>query len=177
MPRGIYVRKVTKTLAERFWAKVKKTNGCWEWTAARNRAGYGVIDRGRGGGSALAHRVSWELHRGRIIKGMSVCHVCDNARCVRPSHLFMGTQRDNILDARRKGRLSTGDAHRRRLQSPSGEQHWNAKLSHAKAKRIRELWAMGVSQKQIMRQFGISHSTVHRVTRGTGPGYGKWKEG
>jgi hypothetical protein len=93
-------------LAGRFWKKVLVRGGkaCWEWTGSLNPAGYGQIsisNRPR-----LAHRVSWEQIMGPIPAGMLVCHHCDNPRCVRPSHLFIGTFKDNAVDASRKGRLA-----------------------------------------------------------------------
>lgn len=77
------------TLAERFWAKVMKGDGCWEWTAHRNAGhGYGLISSGsRPAVPLLAHRVAWELTNGLIPDGMVIDHLCRNRGCVRPDHL------------------------------------------------------------------------------------------
>lgn len=89
-------------LRVRFWSKVKKSDQCWEWQGANVPKGYGII--GKNGRNQYAHRVSWELHKGIIPKGLLVCHHCDNPKCVRPDHLFVGTHQDNLRDMSRKGR-------------------------------------------------------------------------
>lgn len=97
-----------KTFAQRFWVKVQKSRGCWIWIGAKggSRAGYGVIGRGRRGqGLVYAHRASWELHKGQIPDGLEVLHKCDNPACVKPKHLFLGTQTDNMRDCAAKGRV------------------------------------------------------------------------
>lgn len=90
---------------QRFWDKVNKTEDCWEWIGAiRGNSGYGCIKIN--GKNQNAHRVSWELSFGKIPVEKLVCHHCDNRRCVRPDHLFLGSYTDNILDSFSKGRVS-----------------------------------------------------------------------
>lgn len=93
------------TLRERFESKYEPVPeaGCWLWTASL-QGSYGQIGADGGGGILLAHRVSYELYVGPIPHGMQVCHRCDIPICVNPSHLFIGTQRDNVLDMFKKGR-------------------------------------------------------------------------
>jgi hypothetical protein len=96
-----------RPLAERFWERVKKGAGCWLWTGYRMPNGYGRMGAGgwsKNGGSLLAHRVSYELHKGSIPDGICVMHSCDNPRCVNPAHLSLGSQADNMADKARKGR-------------------------------------------------------------------------
>ncbi len=89
----------------RFWrfvAPMTEGSGCWEWTGSLTE-GYGSFDHRK------AHRVSWEMHNGPIPQGAGahgtcVLHKCDNPSCVNPTHLFLGTNRDNAIDRERKGR-------------------------------------------------------------------------
>ncbi len=98
MPRG--VPKVP--FEERFWARVAKTDTCWEWQGARLPTGYGRVTFD--GENTSAHRAAWILTKGPIPDGQHVCHTCDNPPCCNPLHLFLGTHRDNMQDAQRKGR-------------------------------------------------------------------------
>src|SRR5215211_1640522 len=101
--------KMTEIDKARFWIKVTQTNYCWEWSGALNNNGYGMF---RYKDEVLAHRISYQLIKGSISKKVLVCHSCDNPKCVNPSHLFTGSQFDNMFDkqlkgnARRQGRSS-----------------------------------------------------------------------
>ena len=97
-----------KPIAERFWARVAKGNGCWNWTGYLDRCGRGSFSIGSRSENAKrirASRMSWVLTFGEIPTGMFVCHTCDQPACVRPDHLFLGTQKDNMQDAAAKKRL------------------------------------------------------------------------
>ena len=101
-----------REMRNRFWKKVSLDPGpesCWEWTGAKKRGGYGSFRLD--GRSQGAHRVSWQLVNGTIPKGEGhhgtcVLHHCDNPACVRPGHLFLGTNADNVRDREEKGRGS-----------------------------------------------------------------------
>src|SRR5262245_2091017 len=75
-------RRTTLRLTS-FWTHVQKTDGCWLWTGAVDKDGYGKCLT-----AEKAHRFSWKLHYGPIADGLMVCHHCDTPPCVRPDHLF-----------------------------------------------------------------------------------------
>jgi hypothetical protein len=135
------------TVEQRFWSKVSKSNQCWLWTANALPAGY-----------------SWLLTRGEIPEGQQVLHKCDNPSCVRPDHLFLGTQQDNVDDMIKKGRriIST----RRNTASGkwvSGAQHRCAKLQDTDVIRIRALVASGRTQISVADEFGVSRYAVSLI--------------
>ena len=129
----------------RFWRLVRKTKKCWIWTGHRAN-GYGKIASGGDLGKPLrAHRVSWEIHHGAIPDQMKVLHNCDNRRCVRPSHLYLGTQGRNLSDALRRGRLS------------------QAKLSVADVRGIRKSFIK--FKDALSKRYKISKSEVESILR------------
>lgn len=136
----------------RFWSKVKKGE-CWEWQAARTPLGYGVFGV-TPTDTRAAHRYAYEITNGPIPDGMVVMHSCDNPPCVRPSHLSVGTQTDNMGDAARKGRTARGEGHGRH------------RLTLDEVVAIRNQRAAGYSLALIAAAFEISQAEVSLIARG-----------
>jgi hypothetical protein len=88
-------------------------NGCWIWQRSKGKRGYGWYRHQQ------AHRYSYELVNGPIPEGLCVCHACDTPSCVNPEHLWLGTHRDNMIDAARKG-LFPGQ---HKTHCPRGHEH------------------------------------------------------
>lgn len=139
----------------RFWSKVNKLSnsdgGCWIWTARRHRSGYGQFKRE--GKQRYAHRVAYELTYSVFNENMRVLHKCDTPSCVRPDHLFLGTQQDNVRDMYTKGRGVDN----------SGDKHGNAKLTEADVKYIRKMLEFGFVQTDIAEHFHITKSHVSKI--------------
>lgn len=157
MPKGIYKRK-KKPLIERFESKfisVSKDQ-CWNWFSHKNNRGYGVFSLNNK--NILAHRMSYILYIGKIPKDLNVLHKCDNRKCVNPSHLFSGTQQDNMDDMSNKGhRISIG---------LRGGNSSSAKLTNNDVKCIRKMLNKGILQKIIANKFGVCERTIGRIKLG-----------
>ncbi len=149
------VGTISRPVVERFWRQVNKAGECWEWTSGLNR-GYGLITiqgPAKTGKSIrqTAHRYSWELHFGPIPEGMLVCHKCDNRKCVRPDHLFIGTYADNGADMVAKGRSD----------KRKGEKNPMAKLTPELVKEIRSAFTDETGQAgRLAKRFGISRTAI-----------------
>lgn len=155
-------KKYRQSLERRFWSKVnvvKDDETCWEWQAHLVRNGYGQIHV-MGRGKVMAHRLSYELANGPFPEQLFICHKCDNRKCVRPDHLFLCTHDRNMRDMRKKDRQL------------KGEEHPNAKLTHAQVREIHRLWNTGqYTQTKIARMFGVSPRNISLVLSGKGWGH------
>jgi hypothetical protein len=99
--------KPRKTDQERFWPRVDRDGpgGCWSWTGAKGRKGYGHVSVRRLPVKGLAHRLSYLIHKGEFDPDLEIMHDCDNPSCVNPDHLRAGTHDENMKDAALRGRL------------------------------------------------------------------------
>jgi hypothetical protein len=134
---------------------------CWEWENGNRRGGYGGFwtgDRTEG-----AHRVSWRLFRGNIPKGLGVLHYCDTRRCVNSSHLFLGTNTDNVADMVSKDRQAQGDHHGTHTHPDSFFQPHPSirKISSEAVSAIRA--STDTTYAELAEQFGISQMQVWRI--------------
>lgn len=132
-----------KSIEERFWPKVEKTDYCWNWIAALNCEGYGQFKLN--GTMKAAHRVSWEIHNGPIQNQLHVLHKCDNPQCINPDHLFLGTHQDNSDDKMAKNRQSV-------------------KLTKEQVLEIRYKYSLGnTSTRKLANEYKIHNTTISRI--------------
>lgn len=133
--------------------RLNRGNGCWEWTGSGNGKGYGQIRIDFK--LEYAHRVSWQIKNGPVPDGMYVCHACDNRKCVNPSHLWLGSQSENLKDMVDKGR---------RQYDP--EKMPKTKLTPLQVRKIRSLLAEGMKPREISKMFEVSKDTVWNIKVG-----------
>lgn len=140
--------------AERFWSKVEKTDGCWLWRAAHNSEGYGRFKLN--GQLILTHRLSYEIANGAIPDGLFVLHECDTPSCVKPAHLFLGTNARNMLDMFAKGR-----------RDMTGTKSTSARLTEEQVAQIRSFYARGgISHRKLGALYSISKTQIGSIIRG-----------
>jgi hypothetical protein len=154
-----------KTVEERFWAKVKKTRACWLWQGACAGDGDSPVfwfNKAQ----HQATRFAWELLVGKIPPGLFVCHNCpggDNPRCINPKHMFLGTHRENLLDASKKGMLAT---------AKDGEANPQAKLTDEAVMEIRRRYVKGSrrgpnSSYKLAKEFGVTQGWLRAIAKGS----------
>lgn len=149
----------------RFWKSVNK-NGpihpihgqCWVWIKSlQNGYGQFTISNGSKWIHVYAHRFSWQVANGSIKDDLWVLHRCDNPRCVRPDHLFLGTSSDNQLDLENKAIGRTG------IPVNVGESNSACKLTGEIVVEIRVRHSLGEIGAELAREFDISESQLYRI--------------
>ena len=115
----------------RFWAKVEKTEGCWNWVGHRKPDGYGrwriPTGTGSNGKQHYVHRVSYEMAHGPVPEGMQVDHICHNTSCVRPSHLRLTSPKQN-----QENRIAANSGNASGVRGVTKHQgRWLARVRHA----------------------------------------------
>lgn len=135
---------------KRFFDNIERVteSGCWLWTGGTDDSGYGRILVGND--RLKAHRYSYSLHIGPIPAGSYICHRCDVPSCVNPSHLFAGTQQDNVSDCVKKGRRVAA----------RGERNSHAKLTERQVREIRQ--STGTTTA-VGKQYGVSAVMVSYI--------------
>ncbi len=145
MNRATYSRRA----ADRLMMQTERRGECLEWTGSLSEE-YGrfYLDAKNTG----VHRAVWLMLIGPIPEGMFVCHHCDNPPCVRPAHLFLGTNAENLADRDEKGR------------GCHGERSHLARLNAEQVTEIRRVYAAGgVTLTQLAARFGVAKPTVHHI--------------
>lgn len=159
--RGIHRRlpiDANPALVARILERCKQSeSGCLEWQGASGMKGHGRINYC--GKLYSPHRVIYAANHGDIPPGRLVCHSCDNPRCVNPSHLFLGTYRDNVLDMHSKGRAA---------KPKVGINHEYATHTNEDVIMVRVLWLQGKSHRQIVIDTGFAKAFVQKVLCGEG---------
>lgn len=144
----------------RFWSYVQfpstwtefQTDACWLWEGGKRRKGYGGFYVA--GGQVGAHRFAWMTAHGVVPDGMHVLHSCDTPSCVRPSHLRLGTNKDNHAERAAKGRSYVGSRRTRPI------------LTTEQVRELRALHASGETKGALARRLNISWQSVDRAVRG-----------
>lgn len=144
---------------ESFWAHVTKTNQCWIWNGTTQNMRYGVfwVRKKR----ILAHRYSLELVGDKPRRNQVVSHKCDNPLCVKPSHLFIGSQADNLHDMFQKGRGNQSG-----LELGRGKKGEDSPMHRLTTEQVKEIKSSKDGVMIIAKRYNIAHSSISNIRNG-----------
>lgn len=147
---------IIKTQAEldalqRLLSKTNKNTslGCWDFIGAKSKNGYGKL---KFNNEVLAHRVSYLIFNGKILKNKDIAHDCDNRSCVNPSHLRTQTRLENMNGAVLRGRIKRGTENKL------------SKLTAGQISEIIRLRKSGWSLTQLANKFSVCAETIRKHT-------------
>lgn len=155
-----YWKHSTTPIEDRFRQHVSPPNerGCMLWTGTMDKKGYGELglpDHTK----IRAHRLSYQMAKGAIPANTCVLHRCDTPSCVNPSHLFLGSLRDNMDDKTAKGRQA------------KGESNGTAKLTKSIVLKAKQQFAEGATFSQLSRQYRVTRTAIRNAVHGV-----TWKD-
>ena len=131
-----------------------KDKPCKLWPLHKNKKGYGQRYYKRK--MWLTHRAEWDKQNGTIPNGIHVLHHCDNRACYEITHLFLGTNQDNVDDKVSKGRQ----------HKPIGDKNPQRKLTSEQVKEIREKYATGkYLQTYLAVIYGVTNTNISEIVR------------
>lgn len=151
------------TLADNFWRRVSKDgpfsrecgSRCWVWTGSKTPSGYGQMNFSSSRRPMRTHAVSWAIHHNGQLpeEGQVICHRCDNPPCCNPDHLFVGSPKDNALDAQMKGRIRVGAPPRSKTERPARTRGHGVFFDWIRL--------VGFSENQCAKALGVSRQAVN----------------
>lgn len=178
--------------SQRFWDRVQISgvDDCWPWKLSTGSHGYGQVRHQRL--TLLTHRIAYELTYGAIPDDLLVLHRCDNRPCCNPSHLFLGTAKDNMQDMHQKGRNAAkvcpdrqarGDRHMSRTKPETlkrGNEHYTrlhpekvrrgeasnkARFSEQDIRDMRQQYEQGVSIRELARRYNAARKSIQAIVQ------------
>ncbi len=176
---------------DKFWNNnnfiYRPDTGCLEWQKYLDVNGYGKLQVN--GVAIPAHRLAYYIYYRQDPGDLLVRHICDNRICSHPFHLELGTHLDNSRDMVRRGRSQTGDRHWMKRNPelfeqirasgafdnsnlpPNGEDHPATKLTADVAHSIKQRSAEGIGNRELAKEFGVTHSNISAIVLGKSWGH------